>query len=171
MDNIQGWIYNSQIMLRIQVPKIRPSISWIFTKNSRKRSIELKNNIMWLVRNSLQTSRPCANLDHHRFGPFTILAKINLVKFKLQLPSTTRIHLVFHVSILEPYQISPLRGEIPSPLPPIGIDDHKEFKVEHVLYSRISRGRLVYLVHRKGYDMSNHTWKPIENLQRAPIKV
>ncbi|KAH7433879.1 hypothetical protein KP509_07G090800 [Ceratopteris richardii] len=81
----------------------------------------------------------------------TILAKINPVTFKLQLPSTMRIHPVFHVSMLEPYQISPLRGERPSPSPPMEIDDHEEFEVEHVLDSRIYRGRLEYLIHWKGY--------------------
>ncbi|KAH7288883.1 hypothetical protein KP509_31G048300 [Ceratopteris richardii] len=70
-------------------------------------------------------------LDHQRFGPFVMLAKINQVTFKLQLPSTMRIHRVFHVSMLEPYQISPLRRERPSPSPPIEIDDHEEFEVEH----------------------------------------
>ncbi|KAH7427492.1 hypothetical protein KP509_10G046600 [Ceratopteris richardii] len=118
---------------------------------------------VWLLRNNLQTSRPCAKLDHQRFGPFTILAKINPVTFKLQLPSTMRIHPVFHISMLEPYQISPLRGERPSPSPPIEIDDHKEFEVEHVLDSRISRGRLEYLIHWKGYDISDRTW----NLQKT----
>ncbi|KAH7281704.1 hypothetical protein KP509_36G059400 [Ceratopteris richardii] len=126
---------------------------------------------VWLLRNNLQTSRPCAKLDHQRFGPFTILAKINQVTFKLQLPSTMRIHPVFHVCMLEPYQISPLRGERPSPSPPIEIDDHEEFEVEHVLDSRISRERLEYLIHWKGYDISDRTWEPAENLQRAPIKV
>ncbi|KAH7300668.1 hypothetical protein KP509_24G073700 [Ceratopteris richardii] len=126
---------------------------------------------VWLLRNNLQTSRPCAKLDHQKFGPFTILAKINPVTFKLQLLSTMRIHPVFHVSMLEPYQISPLRGERPSPSPPIEIDDHEEFEVEHVLDSRISRGRLEYLIHWKGYDISDRTWEPAENLQRAPIKV
>ncbi|KAH7447348.1 hypothetical protein KP509_01G102500 [Ceratopteris richardii] len=82
-----------------------------------------------------------------------------------------RIHPVFHVSILEPYQISPLRGERPSPSPPIEIDDHEEFEVKHVLNSRISRGRLEYLIHWKGYDISDCTWELTKNLQRAPIKV
>ncbi|KAH6555714.1 hypothetical protein KP509_1Z233700 [Ceratopteris richardii] len=103
--------------------------------------------------------------------PFIILAKINPVTFKLQLPSTMRIHPVFHVSMLEPYHISPLRGERPSPSPPIETDDHEEFEVEHVLDSRISRGRLEYLIHWKGYDISDRNWEPVENLQRAPIKV
>ncbi|KAH7315890.1 hypothetical protein KP509_21G069700 [Ceratopteris richardii] len=126
---------------------------------------------VWLLKKNLQTSRPCAKLDHQRFGPFTILVKINLVTFKLELPSTMRVHPVFHVSMLEPYQISPVRGERPSPSPPIEIDDHEEFEVEHVLDSKISRGRLEYLIHWKGYDISDRTWEPTQNLHRAPIKV
>ncbi|KAH6559142.1 hypothetical protein KP509_1Z025500 [Ceratopteris richardii] len=115
--------------------------------------------------------RPYAQLDHQKFYTFTILAKINPITFKLQLPSTMRIHLVFHVFMLESYQISPLREERPGASPPIEIDDHEEFEVEHVLDSRISQGRLKYLVHWKGYDISNRTWEPAENLQREPIKV
>ncbi|KAH7442194.1 hypothetical protein KP509_03G076100 [Ceratopteris richardii] len=57
---------------------------------------------VWLLRKNLQTSRPFAKPDHQRFGPFTILAKINPVTFKLQLQSTMRIHLAFHVSMFEP---------------------------------------------------------------------
>ncbi|KAH7420357.1 hypothetical protein KP509_13G003300 [Ceratopteris richardii] len=90
------------------------------------------------IHKSQQQYQPCAKLDHQRFGPFTILAKINPATFKLHLKNTMRIHRVFHVSMLEPYQISPLRGERPSPSPPIEIDDHEEFEVEHVLDSRIS---------------------------------
>ncbi|KAH7364987.1 hypothetical protein KP509_18G002100 [Ceratopteris richardii] len=111
--------------------------------------------------------------DQHRVQnpSYQIGDKINPVTFKLQLPSTMRIHPVFHVSMLEPYHISPLRGERPSPSPPIETDDHEEFEVEHVLDSRISRGRLEYLIHWKGYDISDRNWEPVENLQRAPIKV
>ncbi|KAH7365524.1 hypothetical protein KP509_18G032700 [Ceratopteris richardii] len=38
---------------------------------------------VWLVKNNLQTSRPCVKLDHQRLGPFTILAEINPITFKL----------------------------------------------------------------------------------------
>ncbi|KAH7446763.1 hypothetical protein KP509_01G073600 [Ceratopteris richardii] len=105
--------------------------------------------------------KPCAKLDHQRFGSFTILAKINLVTFKLQLPSTMRIHPLLHVSM----------GVRTSPVPPIEIDDHAEFEVEHVLDSRISQERLEYFTHCKGYDISDRTWERTETLQRALVKV
>ncbi|KAH7295205.1 hypothetical protein KP509_27G036900 [Ceratopteris richardii] len=72
---------------------------------------------VWLLRNNLHTSRPCAKLEHQRFGPFTILAEVNLVTFKLRLPSTMRIHPVFHVSMSEPYfLIDSEFGELMLPL-------------------------------------------------------
>jgi hypothetical protein len=41
-------------------------------------------------------------LDHQRLGPFLIVKQINVMVFQLKLLGSMRIHLVFHVSLLEP---------------------------------------------------------------------
>jgi len=54
-------------------------------------------------------------------GPFPIVEKYSDVVYKLQLPPTLKIHNVFHISLLKPYQ----DGKRNQPPPPIylGQDD------------------------------------------------
>jgi hypothetical protein len=50
------------------------------------------------------------------FGPFKIIAKVGTIAYKLQLPSTARIHPVFHVSQLKVYKGNVQEPYMPLPL-------------------------------------------------------
>jgi hypothetical protein len=65
---------------------------------------------VWLLRRNIQTTRPSSKLDFQRLGPFPIVKQINNVSFRLALPSSMKIHPVFHVSLLEPYHKSTIPG-------------------------------------------------------------
>lgn len=49
------------------------------------------------------------------FGPFEVIAKIGTMAYKLQLPPATKIHPVFHVSMLKKFQGPPSQQYLPLP--------------------------------------------------------
>ena len=53
---------------------------------------------IWLEATNLKTLRPCKKLDDRRFGPFKVLQCVGQQAFRLALPSSWKIHPVFHTS-------------------------------------------------------------------------
>ena len=82
-----------------------------------------------------------------------------------------KVHLVFHVSLLESYQESTFSRRVQRPPPSIEIENHKEYEVEMVLDLQRRHGKLEYLMHWSGYDINEKTWEPVESLVNAPQKV
>ncbi|KAE8681992.1 hypothetical protein F3Y22_tig00111277pilonHSYRG00011 [Hibiscus syriacus] len=103
-------------------------------------------------------------------GPFQVLAKVGKVSYRLDLPSTLKIHPVFHVSMLKPYHADkedPSRGYSHRAPPVVTKSYDKE--VETVLTSRTVRKRGVpprteYLIKWKGLPESEATWELAEYL-------
>jgi hypothetical protein len=87
---------------------------------------------------------PSNKLDYNLIGPYTILDWIGSKAYKLDLPSSIRIHPVFHISLLELAQPrnEPIPGHIQPPPPPIIIDDEEEWEVEEIIDSHYHRKQL-----------------------------
>jgi hypothetical protein len=101
-------------------------------------------------------------------GPFTVIGKVNPVAYRLHLPAKYKIHNVFHVSLLLPY--NPALGTPVPPLPDL-IDDHTEFEVDDILdHHEEGTGRkkqYYYQVKWSGYGPEFNTWEPASNLEKA----
>jgi len=82
-----------------------------------------------------------------------------------------KIHHFFHVSLFELHKESDLPGRSQTPLHFKEIDNHEEYEVEKVFDSRRRRDKLEYLVHWRGYNINERTWKAATNLINAPQKV
>ena len=108
-------------------------------------------------------------------GPFPVVAQVNPVAFRLQLPAQySRLHPVFHVSLLRPHtasgSASPERAQVDRPLPELTASG-LEYEVEAIVGKRfvIVRGKRVprYLVKWVGYPDSDNTWEPLSHLRNA----
>ena len=86
--------------------------------------------------------------------------ELSPVTYQLTLPEQWKIHPVFHVDLLTPYQETVFHGPNYTRPPLDLIDNEEEYEVEQVLDSRV-RGRnckVQYLVKWVGYPDSNNQW-------------
>ena len=107
----------------------------------------------------IETARPCRKFDFKRLGPFPISEKISDVNFRLDLPQSMRVHNVFHVSLLEPYRQNMIANRVPPMVTPVDAEDSDVFEVAQSVDSRLVSGKLQYLVHWKGYEKADRSWK------------
>jgi hypothetical protein len=88
--------------------------------------------------------------------------------YRLALPNEmSRIHNVFHVSLLEPWRSRNASEELPMP---VELEDGtaEEYEVEAILDKKTVKGKTKYLVRWKGWPEDYDKWEPEEHLEGAP---
>lgn len=119
-------------------------------------------------------------------GPCTVRKVVSPVAVELELPpELSRIHPVFHTSLLLPYSRRPMppsdsdssNQEHQTPLPLWQEDEGDVYEVERILDKRTrlertgSRSKRVteYLIRWKGYTQESDSWEPLSNLRGAAV--
>ena len=124
------------------------------------------------INNSIDKYKPTRKLSLKYLDSYTISAKISSTSYRLDLPSTLKIHPVFHVSMLKPYQQSEEFNHKVLPQPIIISESNKaKYKVKQILDKRLIYNKTQYLVKWLGYSLYDATWKPVENLKNVPKKL
>ena len=135
-------------------------------QNTRNFSPWKVGDKVWLEATNLCLNYPLRKLAPKRQGPFEIAQVLSPLTYCLRLPSTWKIHDVFHASLLLPYKETETHGpNFPKP-PPDLIGAEEEYEVERIVSHRGPSGRRKYLTAWKGYPSSENTSSANQPLAR-----
>ena len=103
-------------------------------------------------------------------GPYVITQIVGKVASKIELPGHCRIHPVFHVSLLFPYNDpEKFPGALASPQPLDWLDKDPTFTVARIADHQIlftgGRRSVTYLIEWAGFAHLHDTWEPEKALQ------
>jgi ribosomal protein L21E len=111
-------------------------------KNRSKRSFEVGDMVYMKLQPYVQSSvatRSNKKLSFRYYGPFRVLQRIGQVAYKLNLPATSRIHPVIHVSQLKKHV--PNEVDVTHDLTSVCTNPEQILKPEKILNTRlIQRG-------------------------------
>jgi hypothetical protein len=143
-------------------------------RNRRERQFSVGDRVFLRLQPYIQTSvAPRANhkLAFKFFGPFTVLDRVGAVAYKLDLPASSRVHPVFHVSQLKPCvgPGTPVSSTLPAAASLFQVPVQVlRRRVRHLHHRTIPQG----LIHWSGAPEDEATWEDLDELQqhfpRAP---
>jgi hypothetical protein len=93
---------------------------------------------------------------------------VSRTSFKLKLPSTWKIHNVFHASLLTPYKETAINGNhYQEPVPCLSLIllmGQPEWEVKAILGAGRKQNQLQYLVRWKGFSKAHDSWEPLAHI-------
>jgi hypothetical protein len=162
--------------LRNILTKAQNRIKQFADNKRRDTSFELNSWVyvkLCPYRQKTPTSSPYTKLSPRYYGPFKILSRIGPVAYKLDLPPTSKIHPVFHCSLLKPHH-GPITSTAPS-LPPSSIDNHPIITPLAILSSKwdtsVDPPIHMVLVQWQSLSLEDTSWEPWSALSQVEDKV
>ncbi|KAK0582926.1 hypothetical protein LWI29_031198 [Acer saccharum] len=110
------------------------------------------------------STRRNLKLSPRFYGPYEILQRVGPVAYKLKLPATSRIHSVFHISLLK----KKIGGDqvVQDQLPEINLEDNHMIPIPQALLDRrIHKGKTEVLIHWMGLSPAEATWEDRDKLK------
>ena len=151
--------------LRAHLREAQDAQSRYYNERVATAPIYKPDQLVWLMRRHIKTTRPSDKLEHRRLGPFPVDHAVGDLAYRLRLPSyLSRLHPVFHVSLLEPYhdpsEFHPHARPVPFDIP----NDFSAPTIQSILDTRKLGRRYEYLVHWLELPSTEDSWVPLSDI-------
>ena len=159
----------NQIRIRDQM---QGAIAWAqmrqalyYNEKHTLKQFKVGNKVMFNLKDFQITGVRGDKLGPRRVGPFTITERLGKLAYKLDLPSSYRMHNVFSIAKLEPAT----SNDLSHARPPMNVEEPEGeyFKVEKIIAQRYQKRKLKYLVKWKDYKTSSNSWEPASEIKRG----
>lgn len=140
----QMTIVRDQLQENLKASQARQALQY---NKKHRPTIFPKGQKVWLSTKNIRTWRPSKKLDKRYDGPFEIIKPVGKQAYRLRFTGTyanSRIHPVFHVSLLKEYHER--EGEKPTRPDAELVDDAEEWEVEEIVGDRRYQGKNQFLV-------------------------
>ncbi|MCH93770.1 Ty3/gypsy retrotransposon protein, partial [Trifolium medium] len=159
-------------VLRKNLLKAQARMKAIIDKKRRDVSYDVGSWVYVKLRPHRQTSLSgdkFCKLHKRFYGPFQVIARVGAVAYKLELPSYSKIHNVFHCSVLKPHQ-GPPPNEIDQ-VPLHSIDNHPIITPLTILDSKTDMAagtpQKMVLVQWSGLSPDDTSWENWNELKSS----
>ena len=170
IDAVDDFMGNRELMLnslRKKLLKAQETMKNFADTHRRDANFQVGDWVMVKLRPHRQITAkdaPYSKLAKRFFGPFQIIAQIGKVAFKLKLPDESRIHPVFHCSILKPFHGDANNIRVPD-IPAVRIQDPQPLVIFNTRWTEGDAPRLEALVQWEGLTPDDSTWEDWEQLK------
>jgi hypothetical protein len=152
--------------VRLKLAQAQNRMKQVYDKGHKEREFQLGDLVYVCLHPYRQQSverRQNMKLAAKYYGPYKVISKIGEVAYKLELPQGSKIHPVFHVSLLKK-QVGP--SPIPSTelpdLPQVG----REVIPQALLDAKGKEQDREVLIHWQGYSPADATWEKASTMQQ-----
>jgi hypothetical protein len=164
--------------LRQQIDQAQASYKKYYDRKRRKPDINV-GDLVFVRSKHIRSLRPTKKLEHRNYGPFKVIDKINENAYRLELPSTLRIHNVLPVSVLSKCSGGTTsQSELPSreqdsPAQATGNtpedETYRPVSIHGFAKAMVGKRREdCVLVKWEGFELDAATWEPTRVLSRDP---
>jgi hypothetical protein len=146
-------------------------------QNSTPKQFNVGDRVMLSTQNLKLLNQPSKKFRARYIGPYNIIEKISSQAYKLDLPSSMKVHPVFHIGLLKDFISSSPNSEVSDNIPSTNdlIYGDDTFYVHSIIDHKIAPHPLTYAkgpallfkVKWEGYDSSEDSWEPYVNVKRT----